>query len=209
MTADSNEVDCEQRLYVQLLSYLKSWEYLGSRTYAAGTRRIGHIPHVAPEGYLHQIFPPLDADGVRQLKASLDVGLPHSFERFLHRHNGINIFGYLSIYGLRTSYKRDDIDVMMEQPFDIVSSNTDEFPIGVPEGYLIVGSFGDGCIPVSLNPEGEVFLVDVENNVLEKNSATNIFEFLLDETMNAAKLFDQKGRRLDRSDLLHGRTTRV
>jgi hypothetical protein len=196
MTNDDTLTINEQKLYNDLLSHLKSWEYLGSRCYPNGTLRIGHIPHLAPEGYLHDVFPSLSETELQVLEKEIGLPLPSSFARFLRLHNGMNIFDLVLIEGLRTSYARSNIDDMMEQPYDIVMRNTLSRPIEAPKDVVFVGALGDQRQPVALRPDGKVSLWLDKNNELSPAIYDDIFEFALKETMKAEVQFDRAGKQL-------------
>src|SRR5205823_4209427 len=75
------------------------------------TRLIGHVPHVAPEAWLHAIFPGLTAQQVDQISNYLGVPVPAVFSLFLQRCNGLRLFSKISIDGLRRNYSRTGDDI--------------------------------------------------------------------------------------------------
>jgi hypothetical protein len=187
----------EIKSYHELRKIVDQWSILGIRRYTGGTLRIGHIPHVAIEGYLHLLLPPISDQGIEALKTETGLDIPYSLQRLLKIHNGIEIFDYVTLFGLRTSYKRSDMDAMMEQPFNMVTPNTKERPDAAPSDFLFVGSLGDDRLKVGLWPDGEVGYWDKKTQTVVPSGYYNVFEFLLEETRKAERLFDEKGRRID------------
>lgn len=150
-----------------ILSSLESYSSLGTRTLANGARLIGHIPAVAPEAYLHSVFPGLDQTGMARLEGVAGRPLPESLRALYSRCNGLILFnGALSLFGLRDPFlEGDEGDV--GQPFSIDIPNLDERPgdakddmvfFGVYEwdGSLLYGRPGSAevirCRPDSVRP---------------------------------------------------------
>ena len=184
--------------YEELRRIIDVWAKLGRRKYPNGTLRIGHVPHVAPEGYLHHLLPPISPENLEVLQDEIGWDFPDSLSHFLKIHNGIDLFSDLvGINGRRTSYKRSDIDAMMEQPFDMVLPNTLERPGNAPEDFIFIGSLGDDRQLVGAWPDGSISLWDAEKELASMPLYGNVFDFLLDESIKAQSLFDDSGRRVD------------
>jgi hypothetical protein len=196
-----SEEHSEMESYCRLRNIIDAWARLGSRQYANGTLRIGQVPHVAPEGYLHRLLPSIDLESLELLQDEIHSNLPSSVCRFLLIHNGIGLYRYINIFGRRTSYRRNDIDAMMEQPYDMVSANTIERPDNAPESLVFVGSIGDEKKPVAVWPDGKICLWNVGQEKIVLTSYRSLFEFLLGESLKAERLFDAEGRRIDRQGL--------
>ena len=123
--------------YKQLREIVDPWSKLGSRQYLNGTLRIGHIPHLAPEGYLHRLLPPISRDDLEALQNDVGISFPVSLRDLLSLHNGLSLFDLkIVIDGRRTSYRRSDIDAMMEQPYDMVLPNTLGRPDSEPDKLI-------------------------------------------------------------------------
>jgi hypothetical protein len=60
--------DDYQAKYRQLREIIDPWAKLGSRQYLNGTWRIGHVPHIAPEAYLHRFLPPISDEDLEKLE---------------------------------------------------------------------------------------------------------------------------------------------
>jgi hypothetical protein len=187
----------EKESYSELLILVDRWRALGVKRYLGGTLRVGHIPLVAPEAYLHDLLPPISDQGRDILEAEIGLDFPDSLGRFLKIHNGIGLFRYISIFGWRTSYNRSDMDAMMEQPFSMITPNTKECPDAAPNDFLFVGSLGDERLKVGLWPDGEVGYWDKKTQTVILSGYDNVFEFLLQEARKSEKLFDNNGYRVD------------
>jgi SMI1 / KNR4 family (SUKH-1) len=183
--------------YEELRRIIDPWARLGTRKYLNGTLRIGHVPHIAPEGYLHHLLPPISQENLETLQDKIGWDFPESLCELLKIHNGISLFDHVSVYGKRTSYKRSDIDAMMEQPYDMVLPNTLERPDNAPEELIFIGSLGDDRQLVGVWPDGSISLWDPEKESASRPLYGNVFDFLLRESIKAQSLFDDNGHRID------------
>jgi hypothetical protein len=182
---------------------IDAWAAQGEQVYPDGTRRIGHIPHCAPEAYLHRLFAPLDEPSIEELQNQLDWDFPESFRRFLSLHNGVGVFSmFINVYGMRTSWTRTDPVVAAQQPFSILNPNVDRRPAEAPDDLLFIGSLGDQRDLIGMLPDGEVSLWMPKAGVVPPKQYEDVFDFLLTETKKARVLFDNRGRRKDGSDVL-------
>ncbi len=175
--------DDEQNDYQTLLSRLSRWAGRGEQVLPAGTRRIGHAPDLAPEAYMHTLFPPLEEKGVRILEEQLERELPDQLSSFYKLHNGCLFFDELiCVYGLRYSYDRSDVVTMLEQPYELRTfiyelddffDDCGQIPFGRighrdEPGYKVVTINYDGQVTTWLGMQGH-------------KKYRNIFEFLLHE----------------------------
>jgi hypothetical protein len=167
----------------------------GSRTLDNGSILLGHVPHVAPEAWLHQLYFPLNTHEIDELECSVKVAIPNSFREFLGFANGLGLFsGSLSIFGKRTSYARTGDEAW--QPFCIVTANTFERPSYALTSQLIVGSY---------RSDGSLMLVDGKSERVIRcksrskkilNTWPDFSMMLTSEAIRLAELFDSNGRRL-------------
>ena len=183
--------------YKQLREIVDPWSKLGSRQYLNGTLRIGHIPQLAPEGYLHRLLPPISRDDLEALQNDVGISFPVSLRDLLSLHNGLSLFDLkIVIDGRRTSYRRSDIDAMMEQPYDMVLPNTLGRPDSAPDKLIFIGSLGDSRQPVSMWPDGSISLWDTKLDGATDPIYADVFDFLIDEAQKAQLLFDSTGHRI-------------
>ena len=117
---------------------LERWATRGEKLLENGTRLICPTPHIAPQAWLHVLFPPLSDEGVRQLAELSGFDLPDDFRSFLQRSNGARLFSEISIWGRRRSYVRVGDDAW--QPYDLLDHNTASMlPAGSPSTVLYFG----------------------------------------------------------------------
>ena len=133
---------------------MESYDYLGRRVLPDGTRLIGHVPHVAPEAYLHVIFPRLSTEQVAEIGNRTGIPVPVVLASFLERVNGLRLFSKLFIDGLRRSYSRSGDDAW--QPFAMETPNVDERPrdVGRKHAHLALREVEDARCAMDEN-EGE------------------------------------------------------
>jgi len=167
-------------------------EPLGIRTTAAGARLIGRAPHVAPEAYLHAVFPPLGEGDIDALEAEVGRPLPAAYRALLRAANGLSLFsGSLSVYGRRTSYARSGDAAW--QPFSVVRPNTVERPRRLPGGALVVGSYRTDGSLVYVGERGEAIRCDRDEATL-LNRWPDLSTMLTQEAQRLASYFDESGR---------------
>jgi hypothetical protein len=175
---------------------LSGFRQLGERTLSDGTMLIGHVPHVAPEAWLHAQFPPLREDQLREVEAAVGRSIPPGFAAFLLEMNGLSLFSdALSIYGLRSNFSRAPDAVW--QPYSIATPNTFERPVDAPTAAVFVGGF---------DYDGSLLYIDAPRSVVHRcsrdsakplNTWSTFSKMLTSETERIAKLFDATGRQID------------
>jgi len=121
-----------------LLQKLARWDSLGHRITPSGAVQIGHVPHVAPLAWFHELYPPIsEAD-----RASLAKSIP-GYQRsqlgFVHAaFNGLNLFSSnFFLFGKRKNFDRTSGDAF---PWDLqstYSSNKRRLP---PDSLIVGGS---------------------------------------------------------------------
>lgn len=167
---------------------------LGERALDSGTRLIGHVPHVAPEAWLHALYPPLSEDGIAAVEESLSFPLPADYAAFLRIHNGLRVFsGDLWLGGRRTSYSR--VGDAAWQPFDLVLHH-EEFTKALNGEELVIG--GE-------QRTGVVLRYVIESGEIHKCRRragkplgvwNSLEEMIASEASRLASCFDATGRRI-------------
>lgn len=186
----------ENKNWVKILN---SYDKIGKKILPDGTILIGMAPHIASEAWLHSFYPPLTDQSIAVIENQLSVKLPDCYTTFLKQTNGLNIFNTtLSFYGLRKNYKRSLEDSW--QPFDILTPNLIERPVGLSTDFLVIGSYDwDGSIVV-LNLKSErVFLskCDVFTPFYEWNNFSEMIEMEIERLSN---IFDNNGKQIRPND---------
>ena len=104
--------------FKEIIKPLFQWKHGGERLLENGTKLICRVPHIAPEAWLHIIYPKIEITSLSEIEKELSIPLPDDFKEFLLTTNGINIFSdSLRIYGKRNSYVRKGDDAI--QPYDL------------------------------------------------------------------------------------------
>lgn len=180
----------------ELIASLDQAESLGAKTVKSGARLIGHIPHWAPEGYLHVVFPPLSGPDLDKLRRALKRNIPPEYEALLGTTNGLSVFAdSLALYGHRTSYRRSIDDT---QPYSILDPNQEERPSGLQSSVLVIGGYSEDGSKVCLDGEhGVVFRCERYRGDLVLNRWPNLETMLQSEIKRLSGLFDERGRRKD------------
>ena len=182
--------------YYELTALLEKWTYLGRKELTNGVILIGHVPHIAPEAWLHTIYPGLNKNQIETLEQNLLIKFTTDFRSFLSYNNGINIFAdSLSIFGLRTSYERQGDK--SRQPYDIISLNK-ERPKGCSKYFLHIGSYSWDGSKVYIDCEDEqnqkVYRCERRGLTILQEWA-DICSWLVGETTRLQLLFDDRGKK--------------
>lgn len=180
----------------RVIKTLESYDNTGVRVLGNGTKLIGHVPHIAPEAWLHQIYAPLQSQYIDRLELDLGFAIPPNFSEFLTRANGLRLFsGHIYFYGLRMNFSRGGDDVW--QPYSILTPNLDERPRNSKDKFFFVGGY---------EPKGSLIYMDVTTLRLFRCSARSAkplyewpsFEEMLEsEVQRLSARFDREGRLLD------------
>jgi hypothetical protein len=180
-----------------ILTSLKRWQNGGMKTLENGTELICHVPHVAPQAWLHTVYARLSDEKIDEIKKEIGVELPVDFIEFLKCANGINIFSdSLSIWGLRTSYARTGDAAI--QPYDLVALNQEKKG-KIPTDWIVFGSY---------SWDGSEMLYDIKSSNSKvyrcENGSKKILQewetlwaWLSSEVERLSKLFDEKGIEYD------------
>ncbi len=180
----------------ELWAIVRKSEPLGVRKLPDGTILIGHVPQVAPEAYLHNVFPGLDRKGLNQIESLIGQPLPEPLRRFYTVFNGLDLFSSsLAIFGLRANYSRSGDDAW--QPFDITLPNVDERIDNANDDTVFFGSYEwDGSL-LYMNAEDPSVYRCSRESVEPLNQWSTLEEALIQETRRLDALFDTKGRKID------------
>lgn len=180
----------------EVLLVLFEAKTLGVRELKTGTMLIGHVPHVAPEAWLHQIHPPLADAELHFLESHLKKTFPAIFRQFLKRANGLNVFSSsLSIDGFRKDFSREDDAAW--QPFNIITPNTVEKPPDAKDTYLFIGGYGeDGSLLYICLDDQRVFRCSRDSSK-PLNQWKDFGEMLTKEVKRIRPFFDSLGRKIN------------
>jgi hypothetical protein len=179
----------------ELAAIISAATALGEKSCQDGSRLIGHVPHVAPEAWLHQIFSPLSATGLSGLEQGLGKKVPQQVASHLLEANGCNLFSCsLSIMGHRTNYSRTGEGAI--QPFSIIPPNTIERPKNDDLQRFYFGSYDwDGSLVFVTGESNTVYRCDRRSREVT-NKWASVSDFISSESDRLATLFDSKGVKL-------------
>src|SRR5262249_11829522 len=154
-----------------------------------GTWLVGHAPHIAPEAWLHVVFPGLVEDDLNKLVVRLGKPIPDEYELFLRLANGLDLYSSsISFSGLRRNYARNSLDVW--QPFDILTPNLLERPADSRESHFFIGGYKyDGSQLYIDSISGQTHRC-LRKSVRPLNTWRSFRDMLLAEAMRVASLFD-------------------
>jgi hypothetical protein len=181
----------------ELKNELFKFRNLGEEVAQNGTLLIGRAPHVAPQAWLHSIYPVLNEQDIRDLEDEVKADIPLSYKEFLMNcSNGLGLFvGKFSLYGLRKQLGRS-IEAS-RQPFSPVIANVDERPTNAKESYFIIGGY---------KWDGSKLYIDKDTNQVhfcDRRDTTSLYSWDSFETMVVSEvrrictLFDEKGVVID------------
>ena len=158
-----------------------------------GTILIGHIPHIAPHAWLHNIYPVLSESDIQDVEKKIGSNIPLSYREFLlYCSNGFSMFlNTLSLFGVRKKTGRT-IEAAW-QPFSIYTSNITERPLDALPNYFFIGSYNwDGSLAYIDTLTGKVYRSSNES-VIPLNIWENFETMLLSETKRISSLFNEYG----------------
>jgi len=173
---------------------LMEWAYLGTRTVSNGARLIGHVPHVAPEAWLHTLYAPLNKDEIKSIEDALKQSIHSSYAEFLGYSNGAKIFSdSISLWGLRANYDRTPDGA--RQPYDLVALNLkSERPKGMPDNVIVIGGYRWDGSKICLFPDG-VVVRSIGSTFQPKDKWDSVWKMLEIEVARLSKMYDQLGRK--------------
>lgn len=180
-----------------VLEVLELWSPLGEQLAGTGARLIGHVPHVAPLAYFHEIYPGLTEKEFAELEARVGRRIPESYGSFLRLSNGANLFSdALSLDGLRNSYARTPDASRL--PYALETANTHERPQGAPEDAVFIGSYNFDGSRLWLRPgDPSIHRCGQYEWAPTLNTWPSFATMLKNEVERLRALFDDKGVLLD------------
>lgn len=176
--------------FLRLMQIVDLARPLGCKLLENGAELIGHVPRIAPQAYLHTVFPPLCDDDLEQLEFDVGRAIPAPLRRLYHRTNGLDLFvGQLAVHGLRRTYVRSGAAI--RQPFSVVTPNVIERPRRAQRDWVFFSTFcEDGsagviradetvfrCLPpriraVEMWPSLDTFLINQAQRLVDQFGPT-------------------------------------
>lgn len=177
--------------YEELQKFLEAWKHLETRTLAGGTICIGPPSAPGKMDYLFYLHSPLSELEVETLQSQLHAPMHADLKSFYLNANGFASFrGWLRIFGYRRTGRSNDLEVMLDQPIDIVAAN--EIDSYAQEHMLIkISSYADRT-PVYLQPDGGCHALSLDGRMAcEWN---NLAHWLRAELQRFGSYLDRDGR---------------
>lgn len=170
---------------------LDEWGRLGCRALTTNVRQVGHVPHVAPEGYLFTIFPGLSDSDIDSVENDLAIPFHESLRSFYRVFNGLSLYSdSLSIYGMRSSYVREGEASI--QPYSIATSNGPERIAGISREDVVIGFYNYDGSKVIMRRTGELTRTP-RKGFVPLETWRSLDEFLCLELTRLRQLFDEEG----------------
>jgi hypothetical protein len=171
---------------------------LGYRECANGAQLIGHVPHFAPEGFLHEIYTPLQEEQILMMQSKLGANFPISIHDFYGHSNGLNLFmDAISISGLRKNYIRKGDEA--RQPYDLIDSNRPgERPRDARPSMVFLGGYGsDGSHLYfdALSDKPDHIYRCTRKTISPLNEWPDFWIMLKQETKRISNLFTEDGKK--------------
>lgn len=171
-----------------------------NKVLADGTRLFGHVPEIAPQAWLHCIYPTLNNEEIMMIEKEIGIRIPEAYKDFLlNCSNGLSIFlDTLNLYGFRKIYSRSIEQAW--QPYSIFLPNTQERPKDARLNHLFIGGY---------NWDGSLLYIDTvtlkvhrsSGDCIEPLNTWNNFELmLLSEATRIHLLFHQNGRQINEDE---------
>jgi hypothetical protein len=182
--------------FEEILKVVRQAEHLGSRKLTTGVELIGHVPCMAPQAYLHVLFPPLNDEKIEEIETNIGHILPSDLKDFYGYSNGIMLFASgLYVDGLRRNFARRGDE--SRQPFSIITPNTHERPVDSPDSLVFFGGHEcDGSLLGMFPDSPEVFRF-APCSVKVLNEWPSFDAMLLSEIRRLSLLFDAQGRKIN------------
>jgi SMI1/KNR4 family protein SUKH-1 len=185
----------------KLIELLTSAREFGYEKKPNGAELYGHVPHVAPQAWLHTIYPGLRPYEMDQLEQQIGCQIPPEYSWWLARSNGLNLYsGALSFYGLvrlrsRTPDNRQPFELFLEGELQRRVLNADAAL------FFFGGSSYANGFHFSLDTRTGAVYRCARGSATSLQSWSGIAELIVKETQRLATLFDKAGRCMVDSDL--------
>jgi hypothetical protein len=131
-------------VFKEVVQVMSRWSSEGDKQLSSGVRLVCPTPHVAPEAWLHVLYPPAAVGDIQRAEKQLGTLLPDEYKAFLLRANGLEMFSYrLAVWGIRKNMARTGDEAW--QPFDLVNHNYESNrPKASPSDFVYFGSVDGG-----------------------------------------------------------------
>ncbi|MBS1689402.1 MAG: SMI1/KNR4 family protein [Bacteroidetes bacterium] len=187
------------KYFSEIDEILLKYAVFGKKELADGTLLIAPAKFVAPEAWVHQIYPPLNEDEIKILEEQIAGLIPNSYVIFLKEYsNGINIFNdVLALFGYRKRRGRGIDDVW--QPYSMIIPNTIERIKNATDEMIFIGSYSWDGSKIYINRNTEKVYRCLRGDITPLNEWDCFEQMIVTEIKRLSKLHTNEGKRLDRS----------
>lgn len=174
-----------------ILNKALPYKNLGHKILSDGTELFGNDKQIAPQAWLHQIYPPLTDVEIEEMEKMIGNELPDSIRNFYKEMNGFSVFvKKLTIDGLRKNFSRS-IEASW-QPFSIETVNKKERPKNAKEEYIFIGSYSETGNLIYIDAKNGKLSICKVNNANPIITYENLFNFLLEELSDIFEKYNSK-----------------
>lgn len=174
-----------------LLERILPYKALGYRLLEDGTELFGNDKSIAPQAWLHQIYPALDDTDISKIEFAIQSKLPTSLKDFYQEMNGFSLFVIkMSISGLRNDNLQGIESVW--QPNSINTPNNDERPYNALYEDIFFAFFAESGNKAYINLKSEKVSICNRNDATALTTYRNLYKFFEKEVTNLFALFNKK-----------------
>ncbi len=172
----------------QLLQILEKDKASGEKYIeSTGAFLIGHVPHIAPQAWLHAIFNGIPEEDVKRIEKQINLEIPSQYRTFLNHMNGLTMYSNtLNLYGLRSSFERTANSIW--QPFSIIPSNTTERIKDASSDMIFIGIYNWDGSKLYINQSNKVFRCS-SKSTKPLNEWNSFEEMIIEESNRISNLF--------------------
>lgn len=180
-------------------SVLAKWQECGWRDATNGARLICPMPEIAPQAWMHSVYPPLKPSQIKDLEAALGRPIPPGLREFYGRFHGCHLFSFLeelAIYGWAPVVYREGDKAWIPWSITVLNHKNERFR-GCPPEYFFFGSCRGQARLVFPDPskDNTVMLVDHATGQ-QYTEWPGFWECLLDEIKRLDQAFEDTRKEL-------------
>lgn len=179
-------------MYKELvLEKVLPYKIFGYKILEDGTELFGLDKSIAPQAWLHQIFPPLSKREINQMEEILETILPDSLINFYNEMNGFRVFvTQFSFEGLRKNFSRS-IESSW-QPFSIETPNKQERISNAKNEDIFIGFYSKDGRNVYMNSKNETVSTCARYDANPIKTWDNLYQFLVEELTELFSIYGSK-----------------
>jgi hypothetical protein len=167
------------------------YKNLGHNILSDGTELFGNDKEIAPQAWLHQIYPLLADVDIEEIEKMIGNKLPDSIRNFYKEMNGFSVFvRKLTFAGLRKNFSRN-IEASW-QPFSIETKNNKERPKNAKDEFIFIGSYSETSNIIYIDTKNDNISICKVNNAIPIITYENLYNFILEEVSDIFTKYNSK-----------------